>query len=108
QFELLNALTKPLIDSIIQIDKRVLEEAANKDIRTDSLINRCDSTKPVFLDPRLLNSPLYNYGLFNFDYINYVRSVQQRPKKCGNFLFEHVPWPDWLIGVILLIASLLV
>lgn len=84
--ELLGAITKVLVDAIIQIDKRVLESiASNASYETDSLIKRVCQKK--------LNE-------------NKTATINATDTKCS-FLFANVDWADWVIGLILLLVSLL-
>lgn len=84
--ELLGAITKVLVDAIIQIDKRVLDSiASNASYEADSLIKRVCQNK--------LNE-------------NSTTTNNTVDTKCS-FLFANVDWADWVIGLILLLVSLL-
>lgn len=85
--ELLGAITKVLVDAIIQIDKRVLDSiASNASFEADSLIKRvCHNNK------------------FNENSTTMNNTIDT---KCS-FLFANVDWADWVIGLILLLVSLL-
>lgn len=100
--EMLNAITKPLTEAIIQIDKHILDSiATNKSFENASLIkrlckNRDFSHKLVELSlNETLNANDTSYAIENSEYV---------PCK---FLFNSVMWPEWLIGLLLLIASLI-
>ena len=78
--ELLGAITKALVDAIIQIDKRVLDSiASNASYEAGSLVKRVCKSE-----------------------FNETTTIDV---KCS-FLFARVDWPDWLIGAILLVVSL--
>lgn len=106
--EMLNAITKPLTDAIVQIDKSVLDAiATNSTYGNDnvSLLKRkCKREGSAYqqeLDglPRLIVNETFantNQSSSN-DSSDYV--------KC-DFLFANVDWPEWLIGLVLLIVSL--
>jgi sodium-dependent phosphate cotransporter len=78
--ELLGAITKALVDAVIQIDKRVLDSmSSNASYEADSLIKRVCKVQ--------------------------INETVVAHKKCP-FLFAQVDWPDWVIGSILLVVSL--
>lgn len=84
--ELLNAIVKPLTDAIIQIDKHVLDKIATNQTTDDvSLIKRMCSVKLANTSGIEANTTIY------------------QPCK---FLFNSVNWPDWVIGTLLLVVSL--
>lgn len=95
--EMLNAITKPLTEAIIQIDKNILDTIAssNVSIEAGSLVKRICKKKfnDDDMDEVLTNSTLFSEKGMD-DY------------KC-NSVFASVFWPDWVIGVILLILSLI-
>lgn len=78
--EMLNAITKPLTNAIIQIEKSVLDKiATNHSSESDRLIKQiCKSS--------ILNQTSEN-------------------TKCS-FLFANSTWPEWTIGLILLLVSI--
>lgn len=83
EIELLNKITKPLINWIIQVD--------------DSVINKLASGRELDENQTLIK----HWCKFN------QRSTKSSPHmvKC-KFLFESVEWPEWLIGLVLLVLSL--
>lgn len=87
ELELLGAITKALVDRIIQIDKRVLDLFAS---------NASSETANLSLVKRMCKSQL--------DEANNTSHFVE--VKC-DFLFANVDWPDWTIGAILLVISLL-
>ncbi len=101
--ELLNAITKPLTDAIIQIDKNVLDKiATNQTSDNISLINR-NCSKTIQTN----GNHFRNYMAITYYYPNYrsYQIPQLQQDECY-FLFKNVNWPDWLIGTVLLIISL--
>ena len=74
--EFLNAITKPLTQKIIQLDKNVFTQiATSNDSDTNlALIKHCKANSTSNCD----------------------------------FLFEKVDWPEWAIGLLLLVISLIV
>lgn len=83
--KMLSAITQPLTDSIIQIDKHVLDSiATNKSYENFTLIKR-----------------VCKASFKNENEIVYF----EKPCK---FLFSTIYWPEWLTGTILLIASLVI
>jgi sodium-dependent phosphate cotransporter len=88
--ELLNAITKPLTEAIIRIDKHILDKIATNQSSDDvSLIKRtCGS-----ISHSLNETFISNAG-------------QHKDESCY-FLFKNVDWPDWVIGTVLLVISLL-
>ena len=94
--ELLNVIIKPLTNLIIQIDKQVLDKIAvdtsssssNESVK-DSLIKKyCSSKSTIVYDAALQSNKTV---------------VEKIP--C-HFLFANLNWPEWAIGSILLILSL--
>jgi sodium-dependent phosphate cotransporter len=86
--ELLNAITKPLTEAIIRIDKHVLDRIATN-----------TSTDDVSLIKRTCESTLHSLNE------SYANSSGHEESGCS-FLFKNVDWPDWVIGTILLTLSL--
>lgn len=88
--ELLGAITKVLVDAIIQIDKRILDAiASNASFEADSLIKRVCIKHP---------SETNNNS-------NNTMNTTKIDTKCS-FLFAQVDWADWVVGCILLVVSL--
>jgi sodium-dependent phosphate cotransporter len=99
--ELLNALTKPLTDAIIQIDKHLLDKiATNQTSDNISLIKR-NCSKIIQSNEHYLRNIM---GRNNSYFEAYQTTDQQ--EDCF-FLFKNVNWPDWLIGTLLLLFSLI-
>lgn len=85
--ELLGAISKKLVDVIIQIDKSVLDAiASNSSFKANSLVKR-----------KCQNLPTNGRNNHN---------ISATETKC-TFLFAYVDWADWVIGIILLSVSLI-
>lgn len=100
--EMLNAITKPLTEAIIQIDKHILDSiATNRSFENASLIKR-------FCKKRLVGQAILRLNSLNDSALNGTTSdnLEYEMVPC-NFLFSKLMWPEWLIGLILLIISLL-
>lgn len=83
--KLLSTITQPIIDAIIQIDKHMLDSiATNKSFENATLVKRLckknlkNGTETIFFE-----------------------------ENCS-FIFSNIYWPEWLIGTILLVASLVI
>ena len=90
--ELLNAITKPLTSKIVQLDKAVLELIALGNSTGDEklLKHKCGAVRCKSLKH------------FNLYFINFIFAIT------GNYLLEPLEWPEWSIGLMLLIISLAV
>lgn len=89
--ELLGAITKVLVDAIIQIDKKILDAiASNASYEADSLIKRVCNKHPIETNDNINNNTM---------------NATTADTKCS-FLFAQVDWADWVVGCILLVVSL--
>ena len=94
--ELLNAITKPLTDAIIQIDKHLLDKIAVS-------INSSDE---ISLIKRICEIKISHHSNNDFNSTDSFVPPTRHQKKCSH-LFNEVDLPDWLVGTILLIFSLI-
>lgn len=114
--DLLNVITDPLTDSIIQLDKNVINEIAqgNLEARDKSLIKRwCETFSNTTLKNVTVPGPencttawfCWDNGThtITLDNVTYTENIS----KCTH-LFVNVNLPDLAIGLILLALSLLV
>lgn len=88
--EMLNAITKPLTNAIVQLDKKVLEAIAQNTAKpNDTLIKHfCPKNVTIM--------------------INGSEIVQLNKENKCSFLLEGLTWPEWAIGLLLLVISLVV
>ncbi|CAF2989825.1 unnamed protein product [Rotaria sp. Silwood2] len=85
--QFLNVLTKPITHRIIHLDEKVIQNIALGSIESDvSLIKRYCSYKNVTDEN--------------------ATSILMPDKHCG-FIFSKISWPDWGVGLLLLVFSLI-
>ncbi|CAF1110963.1 unnamed protein product [Rotaria sp. Silwood1] len=84
--QFLNVLTKPLTHRIIQLDEKVIQNIALGSVESDiSLIKRYCSYENVTNEN--------------------ATSILLPENHCG-FIFSKISWPDWSVGLLLLVLSL--
>lgn len=112
--ELLNVITDPLTDSIIQLDKSVIDRIATGDpeARNMSMVKRwCVTNSTTVLQNETVatcvnaTSPCYVVGDQFLQEVN--KTLTDYIEKC-NHIFANVDLPDLAIGLILLATSLLI
>ncbi|KAM6921677.1 solute carrier family 34 member 2b [Xenentodon cancila] len=111
--DLLNVITDPLTESIIQLDKKVINEIATGDAaaRNKSLIKRwCNiETNTTFWNETVESCPAggvcFEDGNLTWHERNLTEIVSQ--ERCPH-LFASANLPDLAVGLILLVLSLLV
>ncbi|CAJ1059926.1 solute carrier family 34 member 2b [Xyrichtys novacula] len=111
--ELLNVITDPLTDSIIQLDKSVITGIATGDpeARNKSLIKRwCKiSINTTFWNETVDNCPAGSncWESGNETWIQLNSSVTENEERCDH-IFAYSGLPDLAVGLILLALSLLI
>ncbi|CAL8126774.1 unnamed protein product [Orchesella dallaii] len=112
EIEILGVITKPFVNLIVQIDKKVLECWSNincTDHDNSSLIKaNCAKSSSKKLELTFLpmdGSP--KYDIYQDDTTTSTTAVPSAFKEC-TFLFAKLGWGDTLAGAIILIGSLVV
>ena len=87
---LLDAITKPFTKTLIQLDPAAIDNlGSNKTTEYQPLIKH--SCKKAY------------FGHFN---ATHIFAKNMKTVRC-EFLFESVKWPEWVVGLVLLIISLI-
>lgn len=101
--DMLKVITKPFTSLIIQLDKNVITAIANNDSSAfnKSLVkHKCtvETEMPVVG----IDNATGQCGILGWE-------MQETKERCV-FVFEHISnyWPDWAIGIFLLVLSLLI
>ncbi|RNA23097.1 Sodium-dependent phosphate transport 2B [Brachionus plicatilis] len=87
--EILTVITKPLTNAIIQLDKKVLEDIAQSQAKANATLIKHFCSKKIKIN------------------LNGTIETETIVEKC-KFLLEPLEWPEWAVGLLLLVVSLVI